>query len=66
MAAYRFKVKGHVTVFVCEIPFYTLNTGIIRPRESYRLAHTKISVYCKLVVAAKKLENSLAPFGLAS
>ena len=61
MAACRFKVKGQITVFVYEIPFYTLKTGIIRPRESYRVTHTKISIYCKLVVAEMKLEDSLAP-----
>jgi hypothetical protein len=42
MAACRFKVKGHVTVFVCEIPCYTLVTDIIRHRDGYTVTHSKI------------------------
>jgi hypothetical protein len=66
VAAYRFKLKGQVTVFVYEISFYTPKTGIIRSRESYRVTHTKISIYCKLEVAEMILEDSLAPLVLAS
>jgi len=66
VAAYRFKAKGHVTVSVCDVPCYTLLTVIIRPRESYIVAHPKIFVYGKLEVAKQILERSLGPFSVAS
>jgi len=38
---------------------------IIRPRESYTVAHPKIFVYCKFDIAELKLELSLSSFGLS-
>jgi hypothetical protein len=61
VAAYRFKAKGHVTVFVRSMldPSYC-------PWKSYVVTRPVIFVYCKLGVAKMKLERSPAPFDLAT
>ena len=52
LAPYRFKAEGHVTVFTCEMPYYTFHIVIFCPRKSYVVTQTKRFVYCNLGVAA--------------
>ena len=64
--AYRFKAEGHVMVYVREIPYWSLLTVVIHPRERYVVTHPKRFVFCELVDAELKLEPFAAQLGLAS
>ena len=76
VAAYHFKVKGHVTVCVCVcvcvrerdamLSCCALLIDIIRPKEIYTVAHTNILVYYKYGVAANKLDCFFTQFFLAN
>jgi nitrogen fixation protein len=54
------------SLFLCNIPYYTLLTAIIRQKENYVVPRKNRFVYCKPGVAELNLELSPSPFGLAS
>jgi len=53
-------------VYVREIPYWSLLTVVIHPRERYVVTHPKRFVFCELVDAELKLEPFAAQLGLAS